>query len=863
MKQKNTMTHWSYSLFALTLVSASISAHELPVSQSEKALSAQADKSLFSHQTLERCQGPRHQRVSVRYTTPEGIGFNSGYATVEGFFTPKSLPRDAWVPFLDVRGHVFDNGRLAANAGLGFRYIAHSRVFGMNAYYDYRNTHRQHYNQVAAGLESLGRIWDFRINGYLPVGRKQSSFSHPKFVAFEGHSLFIRRNRDFAMKGANAEVGVHVDHFDDAPFYFAAGPYYLTGTGKSTWGGELRAVVDLGHRYLRMEGSVSYDHFFKWVGQAQVSINIPFGRRWKIRKETDQPCSQTATLYTRALQRVDRFEIIPVGRQKITSRAINPTTHQPWVFWFVDNTSSSAGTFADPFPTLLDAQNASLANQGIYVFPGDRTTAGMNSGIVLKNGQIFLGAGVPHSIATTVGRVTVPPLASSSPQITNTAGDAVTLANDNTVSGFNVLVQDGHGLAGDGIANLFASQNTFVASSPNLDGIHLINPSGQVFVSNSSFSGFSDTSGGNNGNGIYVGLDSSTLAFIDVTRSQFNNISDPINGFGGTGIAFNVISGGTLNTAMVSGCNFSNLTNIGAGILFSVDGGTFNTAMVSGCNFNNSTNSAYGILTNVDEGILNTVMVSGCNFSNLTNNAFGIVTNVYGGILNTVMVSGCNFSNLTNNAIGIVTNVYGGILNTVMVSGCNFSNSTNNAIGILTNVYGGTFNTAMVSGCNFSNLTDLSVGIASFNSGTINNFNIRSCSFNNVSSPYGVYSEVDSGVVGNLSISNCVFSNSSWSISAIETEIFGGNTDHLTLSNNIFFGGSNNITGYAASIEVSSGTVCLEFIGNIASPANNPTPYVFQQTGGTFNRTVGSDNTTNIGQFEINGAVGAPGSCSE
>jgi hypothetical protein len=84
MKQKNPMTYWSQSLFALTLVSASISTHQLPAIPSEEILSAQADKSMFSHQMPERCEGPRHQRVSVRYTTPEGIGFSSGIVLKNG-----------------------------------------------------------------------------------------------------------------------------------------------------------------------------------------------------------------------------------------------------------------------------------------------------------------------------------------------------------------------------------------------------------------------------------------------------------------------------------------------------------------------------------------------------------------------------------------------------------------------------------------------------------------------------------------------------------------------------------------------------------------------------------------------------------
>ncbi len=233
----------------------------------------------------------RPNRVTIRHIEANGIGYNQGYTTLEGFFSP-IYPwgkGEDWVPFVDLRGHVFNNGRLAANAGLGLRYIS-NYVYGINAYYDYRDTYRQHYNQVAAGLEALGEIWDFRINGYLPVGRKNSRFYHTQ--------------KEASLKGANAEVGYHIDHFKDIPFYFAGGPYYLHGKGKTAWGGQLRARIDF-FDYLTLEGNVSYDHLFHWVGQGQASVNIPFGSRRNV-------CSpQSRTLSTRALQRIDRFEIIP------------------------------------------------------------------------------------------------------------------------------------------------------------------------------------------------------------------------------------------------------------------------------------------------------------------------------------------------------------------------------------------------------------------------------------------------------------------------------------------------------------------------------------------------------------------------
>ncbi len=142
-------------------------------------------------------QAKRPNRVTARHIEPNGIGYNQGYTTLEGFFSPIHPfgENNQWLPFLDLRGHVFNSGRLAANAGVGLRYIGQRAVFGINGYYDYRNTKRQHYNQVAAGLEAIGKVWDFRINGYLPVGKKTSRYYHTRFEEFSGHSLILSQKR--------------------------------------------------------------------------------------------------------------------------------------------------------------------------------------------------------------------------------------------------------------------------------------------------------------------------------------------------------------------------------------------------------------------------------------------------------------------------------------------------------------------------------------------------------------------------------------------------------------------------------------------------------------------------------------------
>ena len=119
--------------------------------------------------------GPRPELIRLRHIESKGLGYNKGYSSLDAFLTYPKWSGD-FLPFVDLRGHVFNDGKTAANAGWGFRYLSEpkKRVFGLNFYYDYRDASKKSYRQVSAGLEALGITWDFRMNGYLPVGGKRS-----------------------------------------------------------------------------------------------------------------------------------------------------------------------------------------------------------------------------------------------------------------------------------------------------------------------------------------------------------------------------------------------------------------------------------------------------------------------------------------------------------------------------------------------------------------------------------------------------------------------------------------------------------------------------------------------------------------
>ena len=88
-------------------------------------------------------------------------------------------------------------------------------------------------------------MFDFRINGYLPFGKKQSSYFDTKFDHFKGNSLILSRKREFAFKGANAEVGAHAKLANHIYLYAATGPYFIDHGSRNAWGGELRVALDL------------------------------------------------------------------------------------------------------------------------------------------------------------------------------------------------------------------------------------------------------------------------------------------------------------------------------------------------------------------------------------------------------------------------------------------------------------------------------------------------------------------------------------------------------------------------------------------------------------------------------------------
>lgn len=634
----------------------------------------------------------QHYRAAVRHIESGGIGYQHGYTTLEAFIA--SNPSQWRVtPFLDVRGHLFDDGKWAANAGMGLRTISGNRAYGINGYYDYRNTGRLKSDQIGAGFETLGELFDCRINGYLPFGAKRSAPYAAVFAAFSGHNMLVSRKYHSAMKGADAELGFHFGKSASWDFYAATGPYYFVGElAPATWGGKAR-LAGTYKDILTLEISDSYDRTFHNKFQGQIALSFSLGPKSKV-KEGGRTCKVAHTLNSRMLQPVSRQEIIVVDTVKKNSIAIDPATGQPYYFVFVDNTSHSNGTYESPYSTLADAQNNSSARNIIYVFPGNGTTSGMNSGITLKARQKFWGSGVDQLILTTAGLISIPQQTATSPTITNTNidtdGHGIILATDNAVSGITI-------------------------ASVTTDAIHGTNPR-SLDVSSCTIQN----------TGVYaISTTSADDASISLTNNRF------VNNTNGVSLTFN----GTSSLTCLNN-TFEGQTSVSEPPVGIVSSNNFLTSFFYRNTFNgNRAGSIHCSLTSVTNANITLL------YNTITNNTSGTRANLAssfiiestGTIANcSIALTGNTFSGNTQNSVYLHTAGAFTRLNATVSGNTMSNNSGGSAIAFATPVTSSL--TLVATNNTISTLNDNGISVAASGTTTTGNITINDNTIKNINS---------------------------------------------------------------------------------------------------------------------------------
>lgn len=493
-------------------------------------------------------------RLTLRNQEGNGVGYNQGYSSLDLFATPAQGWGSAF-PFLDVRGHVFNNGCWAANGGLGVRWVPGSHVYGINVFYDYRHLGHHAYQQVGGGLEFLGKKWSARLNGYFPISERKHHEA-AGFYKFEGHQAVFRRRTEFSFMGGDLEIEKKLYQNSWFGLDGLLKGYYFNGKFNKQAGGAMLGLNASLTSYLVLQGRISYDSFFHLKGNGELGLRIPLGSRRPLHRKGLSP-SERMALEKRLIEPVERFEIIPIAHHMQQGPALDPNTGEPLYFVFVDNLrGSSDGSFENPYRTLAQAQSNSSSGNVIYVFPGDGTTSGMNQGIILQSGQRFLGSGTEHLFTTPFGVLPIAAQTSRSPTITAPTQGAVYCNNNTEVSGFNIT-GGAIGIRAIDVQNVLISRN--VIANFTQVGIRLDDTRGALVRDNTI-----KDSTGNPIFGILTGASNSAQSDVILTGNTIANLN-------GTTIGITMATDGTSTFHMTAtNNNISNCT-VGMGTIEILD----------------------------------------------------------------------------------------------------------------------------------------------------------------------------------------------------------------------------------------------------------------------------------------------------
>ena len=640
----------------------------------------------------------------VRHSSGSGVGYRNGYTQI-GAFTPFWLGEDAFIAS-NSRLLLSDTSDVGVNSGLVARRYSNSfdRIFGINGYFDSdMSALGNRYQQATLGFETLGTNWDFRANGYFGLGKTDrfireicvggDPFYVGNQIAFLGQQL-----REESLAGADVELGFPV--FPSTPWLRAYGGMYgYQSTGKEPIGvkGRLEAWVS---DDLSVSVNVTDDRHFGTNVNAVVDFRFAGFRptryfpQWTTRERMLMPVQRSWRVAT------DTYS------QNINIAAVNPADGLPYFVSHINNTAAPGGdgSAEHPFNTLP----ASVPGASIILVAAGSTTEGapLIGSIALQDNQRLLGEGKAHfaDLFASYGGCVVnsnfalPGTANTGNYpFLSSAGNIITLANNNEVAGFNLL-----NAGGDAITNTVAGSNNFLLqcleiSGNNGVGINLQNATGVGIIRGVNLTSGSTNHpnpggfGNNLGGGVFVSVGAGDL---DLSMTNVAMNSDPA---GTQAFGIHLQETGRQLTATLN--NVQSSGNAGVGVQVLGDAGSITlTATTPG-----------GQLISNDNGgdNLNITLINGTIFQgDIINGEFSRSTGGSGVVYNQSGGSGrLNLTNVhaNNNAIdGLAvfgsngtlmnTNVFTSELTNNTRDGVHIEGTTGSTLGLFVNASDARFN---------------------------------------------------------------------------------------------------------------------------------------------------------------------------
>ena len=484
-----------------------------------------------------------------------GAAFRAGHSAGDTVGRYDSLSHIQVAPFIsdgnqilfgDTRLGRANEGGLVWSFGSGYRYYIEDWdvVIGGNGYYDRDHLSGAYLNQWGAGAELLAREWEWRGNYYQTFGdtfSRTGQAVRSGSSAFDGSNLTYTRVDSFVegLSGFDSEFGVllpgkFAERFDVRVF---GGGYFFEGDRAEGFGGwSARLQSDVGG-WLELGLKLTDDETF---GTNLCFTAVVHAGGFRSQEHLERSAIQR---FRDPVRRSLNVVTVRTDDDVPGQLAINPTNGLPFSIAHVNsnyNIGPFLGTVDAPYQSLQ--QGLASGSDIVFTHAGSSFSAGPENTVSLVTGQQLLGEGMVVAgrntetfieVLTLGNRIPLQLPASptfaadptlSRPDLLNSAGPAVTLADNVQFSGFTITNPATLGIFSDGAANTLINDVTI--SGAGQTAMLLQNTRGATSISNTSLVSAGSASGallhidGGAGDINFASTDALLLGTISNTAAQ-------------------------------------------------------------------------------------------------------------------------------------------------------------------------------------------------------------------------------------------------------------------------------------------------------------------------------------------------------
>lgn len=387
---------------------------------------------------------------------------------------------DDAITFFDGQVTLNDESGVGFNTGIGVRWMGWTpfplepeRITGVSVWADGTHTSSgAFFPQVGVTWESLGDLWDFRANSYIPIGTRDQvgTFTETGDIVFQENFLVSETvaDRFTSFNAAELEFARRLGQERDA--WMFAGPYALVNDDDDTAGYRV-GVRGYAYPDLLVQFAVSDDEIFH--------TNASFSLVWFVGR-TRSDYQPACGLPDRMREPVMRNDYVVLAKdQEFGGIQLTDTSGDAFRFVHVDSDASGGGdgTFENPLNNVGNVNGNSLDGDIVLLYSD--SVFSTQGPLVLRDNQRLLGEGdnMTFQIMTQQeGTIDIPETspgsqAGAKPIIANATSDAIVLADTNEVA--NLAIDGGQ-------RGIVAGPDG--AGNPNLHDLMIMNTSGDGIV---------------------------------------------------------------------------------------------------------------------------------------------------------------------------------------------------------------------------------------------------------------------------------------------------------------------------------------------------------------------------------------------